>query len=308
MLALLLLAAASSWEAYGAVGGQVDSDPHGVLDLGIRSGPYRGELRTDTLELTYAPTRSTGRAWATLRLQGFAAQMLISPWANGDKDPSRALVALMSEANAGWVEYLPHGFYAGLSAGARGYAFFARSDETAEPVPDPTGRISPSSFVGWWSESLRAEIAGRAYLGGKRVGGGVEGSFDWSPRWVVAPRLAGWFGAAENLDFLTQTRLGGLNPYVVPLAGAAWAEWWVEDYVAARGGIAVLLGPVEVTPFADVARFDGMNAVGFGVKGHAELDEFFVTAIGGYAPFIERAPGVLRVSVWVLAGTKWMTF
>ncbi len=304
--ALLLLCLAGAPEAFAALGGQLDADPHGVLDAGLRSGPYSLQLRTDTLELSYAPTHTTGRAWVTLRLQGFAAQMLISPWANGAKDPSRALVAMMGEVNGGWVENLGHGFYSGLRARARGYLFFARSEETSIATPDPTARFEPGAFVGYWSEPLRAELGTRAYLGGERVGANVEGTFTWAPAWAVAPRVSAWFGVGENLDFLTTTRLGGLNPYVVPLAGAAWAEWWVEDYVAGRAGVAANLGPVELTPFVDAARFDGTNAVGFGLKTHATFEDFFVTAIGGYAPFIERAPGVSRVSVWVLTGSSWI--
>lgn len=306
-IALTCLLLAAPFEARAALGGQIDSDPHGVFDAGVRSGPYRLELRTDTLELAYEPSHASGRAWATVRLQGYAAQMLISPWTNGDKDPRRALVALMGEVNGGWVEYLPHGFYAGVSARARGFAFIARSEQTSD-VPDPTARLSPAAFVGWWSEALRAEFTGRAYVGGGHVGANLEGAFEWAPRWTVAPRLSGWFGAGEGLDFLTRTRLGGLNPYVVPVAGAAWAEWWVEDYAVARGGIAVTAGPVEITPFVDVAYFDGDDAIGFGAKGHATFDDFFVTVIGGYAPWIARGPGVLRVSGWVLIGSDWVGF
>lgn len=73
----------------------------------------------------------------------------------------------------------------------------------------------------------------------------VVGEFTYSP----GPREGQWFallprfelraGWARGQDRVLRTRLGGLNPYVVPLAGAAWAEWLVERYVAGRAGYAL---------------------------------------------------------------------
>lgn len=304
---VLGLAVASSVDVYGELGGQFDSDSHGVVNLGLRTGPLKFELLTDTLQVAYEPARDGGRAWVMLRVQGFAAEMLTFPWTDGAPDPTSALIAPKLALDAGWVDYLAGGFYVGVAANARGYLFFER-EETSIEVPDPTARFSPAAFVGWWHPSVSIEIGGRAHLGGDRVGAGVEGRAQWAPDWIVAPHLELRFGAAENLDFLTRTRLGGLNPYVVPLAGAGWAEWWVEDYVAARAGATGHLGPVDVRPFVDLVHFDGQSEIGVGLHTKVTIDEFFVTVIGGYAPNIERGPDVLRFSVWALAGTSWMSF
>ena len=75
-LALALAAAPWTWHAEG--GGQVDSDPHGVVNAGVASGAFALELGTDTLEVWWRPERSSGRAWLGLRTQGYASQMFIS--------------------------------------------------------------------------------------------------------------------------------------------------------------------------------------------------------------------------------------
>jgi hypothetical protein len=135
----------------------------------------------------------------------------------------------------------------------------------------------------------------------------VEAS--WRPTWVVAPRVELRAGLAEDADRVLRTRLGGLNPYVVPVAGAAWGEWWVEDYAAARLGAELHLRPgawaVDAGPLVDLARFDGDHAEGFGVGARVGRGRWYGEVVGGYAPWIARAEGFSRASVWFSLGADW---
>jgi len=98
--------------------------------------------------------------------------------------------------------------------------------------------------------------------------------------------------------------VGGLNPYVVPVAGAAWAEWWVEDYVAVRAGGEVHTPTVDVLLFTDVAAFDGPQgggtAVGLGLAPTVQVGPVDVALAGGVVPWVERQDGVARWSSYVL--------
>ena len=95
----------------------------------------------------------------------------------------------------------------------------------------------------------------------------------------------------------------------MPLAGAAWAEWWAEDYAVTRVGGTVGPGTgtsgLRVSPFVNLAAFDGTRAAGFGVGARAWHDRWFIDATGGWAPWIERQPGISRVSVWFSLGLDW---
>jgi hypothetical protein len=152
----------------------------------------------------------------------------------------------------------------------------------------------------------------------------VHGALTWLPDTRVgpvalAPRVELRAGAAAGQDDLLRTRVGGLNPWVVPLAGAAWAEWWVEDYAAARLGATVGAGETgpralgfRVSPFADLAAFEDDRpgadaALGLGLGLRAWRGRLFVDATGGYAPTIPRAEGLGRGSLWFSLGWDWGT-
>ena len=97
-------------------------------------------------------------------------------------------------------------------------------------------------------------------------------------------------GVAEGTDDLTSTRLGGLNPYVVPLAGAFWGEFWVEDYAAARVGPRWQTERARLALLADLATFDGQQQAGVAVDTRLTFgDRAFVAAALGVAPGLERA-------------------
>jgi hypothetical protein len=313
----LLLLAGAPWTWHAEAGAQVDGDPHGVVNAGVANDDFAVELVTDTIEMWWRPAHEGGRAFLGLRAQGYASQLFVSPWTRGAKDRSRALVVPHAEIAAGAVEDLGAGFYAGVRGSAKAFWFFARSDDTSVPVPEPTFVITPEASLGWWSERASFEVTAGADVRDGFVSGRAELRVEWRPRWIVGPRIELDAAAGHLLDDLTKARVGGLNPYVVPVAGAAWAEWWVEDYAAARAGPEVSWSWGSVALVTDAAVFDDETrgarfidpwAVGFALLSEVRFGTFFASAALGYAPWIERQEGAVRISGWLLLGTSARAF
>lgn len=291
-----------------SAGGQVDSDSHGAVDFGLRTGPWSAELLTDTIELRWAPSTSWGRAWVAARGEAFAAGLFITPWTDGAPDPTRALTASYGGVDLGFVRYGPEGVWGGLQETARVYVFGAR-EETTIDVPGPEFVSDTEVWAGLWRPEL--QVSGHL---GARVGATLFSPIaaldaTWRPAWTVRPRVELHGGVSDRPDDVTRTRVGGLNPYVIPVAGAAWAEWWVQDYAAGRVGPELHVHPgkvvVDAGLFADVAWFDGEHAEGFGGDVRLGLGRAFVEVIPGYAPWIPRQDDVSRFSVWFTLGTDW---
>ena len=297
------------WEWRASAGAQIDSATHGTVDAGVRRGPFSVELFTDTLELKWSPESEHGRFWIAARGEAYAAGLLISPWTNGAPDRARALSARYVGLDGGWMRYLPASLYAGVHASVREYTFSAR-ESTRIAVPDATtlgtvdvvlGRYSPDAHV--W---LRAGFDARPDVFAPHVSGEAL----WHPAAArpLAPIFelrAGW---ARSQDFLTLTRVGGLNPYVVPVAGAGWAEWWVENYLAARAGLLWQGEHAQAGVVIDVAAFDSDIKAGTALVAGAHGRRWFIDAALGYAPAILRQPDVSRTSLWILAGASWDGF
>lgn len=300
-------ASANELEFRATGGGQIDSDPHGTVDLGVRRGALSAQLFTDTLDLRFAPESAGGRFFVAARGEALAAGLLASPWTAGAPDPSRSLWASYAGLEGGFVRYLPNGFWAGAQASARAYWFEARA-ETRVPVPSPTSLVTGEVIAGSFSPDLAAWIRAGVDVEGLSPSPHVAVEATYRPSATVAPRLEVRAAWAKNQSDLTRTRLGGLNPYVVPLAGAAWAEWRVESYVAARAGITWSTRWTEVGALCDVAAFDDTIVSGFALTARARVRRFFVENALGVAPWITRQAGVSRVSAWFLVGTEWGAF
>lgn len=292
----------------GAAGVSLDAAPHGVLDLGLRSGPWSAELYTDTLDLRYAPADASGRSFVALRLGALAAQMLIAPYKDGAPDPRQALLSPHGALQLGHYVYLDHGLYLGLEGEARLFLFFG-TDQTAIPVPDPTWVLSPRLVIGHWSPALELRFESGSDVLADRVAPRVSGYFRLTPDGPVAPRVELWAGSGRDQGALLRTRLGGLNPYVVPLAGAGWAEHWVEDYAVARFGPRFSFGAPEVQAqvslVADVALHDERTDLGLGLLARVDGEPWFVELDLGYSPTLPRAEGHSRLAAFLLAGARW---
>jgi hypothetical protein len=303
------------WEGRAAFGGEVSATAFGIADLGLRKGPLSLQLYTDTIELRYAPELQRGRYYLALRVETFAAGLMISPWANGAPDPTRAWNAGYAGGEGGYVRYLPASLYVGVGGAARVYVFWARDEHTTVPPPGPTPLFTADAVLGHYTPISHIWVRAGADVELDKVMPHVVVEAKIRPAWGFAPLVEVRAGWAMNQDYITRTRLGGLNPYVVPLAGAGWAEFWVQDYIALRAGPSVRArlpgsGPhtLDLTPVVDFAGFDGHTALGFGLLAKWLYRRYSLEASFGYAPFIERQEGVVRVAGFLLFGIDWGTF
>ena len=336
LLLLLAAAFAAPLELRGLVGAQIDPESHGELDFGARAGDWSAELYTDTLQLAWNPTFPGGRAWLDLRAEGAVAGLMLSPWTDGAPDPTRARIVSYAGPEAGAMTYGPGGTGFGLSGRVLVYSFAPREQTTA-PVPGPTLIESLDGLFGWWhgdfSMTARFGVDYAAGLDaplspvvGEAVAPRAAAELRWRPGWFVAPRLEVRAGTASGQGEVTRTRLGGDMPYQVPLAGAGWSEFWVEDYAAARLGISV--GSAEAAPasgvgaelatppsdarvrgrvlvLTDVATFDGSTAWGLGLRGEVRRKRLWGQAEVGWAGGVPRKVGVSPVAAMVRLGVDW---
>jgi len=306
----LASATAGEWEWRGAIAAQIDPSPHGVFDVGARRGAFSAQLLTDTLDVRWAPELDRGRWWVAARGEFGAAGLLISPWSDGAPDPSRALTASYGGVEGGGIRYLPRGLYAGGQLAAR-YYLFSAMDATTAPVPEARLLSTPEGIVGYWQESLQGWVRGGANVGPALFSPHVAAEVKARPDWTVAPRVELRAGAGMDQDYLTSTRVGGLNPYVVPLAGAGWAEFWVEDYAAARvgpeGRVPLAGGALVLGAMADLVAFRTFEqeedaAVGLAATAQWRKERWSVEGSWGYAPWLERQEGVSPMAGWLSVG------
>ena len=218
----------------------------------------------------------------------------------------RALTASYGGVEGGFARYLGP-VYLGAQLSERVYAFGALG-QTAIPVPGVTSLFTAELFAGYYQPSLHVWVRAGIDLQDKALQAHVSGEGVFRPRGLVAPRFelrAGWGG---NQTDLTKTRAGGLNPYVVPLAGAGWAEWWVDNYAAMRAGLTVQTKHVEAGVLADAVAFEGRIETGLAALLRGTYRRWFAEATLGWAPGIPRQEGVSRLALWVLVGTDWGRF
>ncbi len=297
------------WEFRADFGGEFNASPHGVVDIGVRKGPFTAQLLTDTLDVRYAPGYESWRWWAGARVEAYTAGLLPSPWSDGAPAPQQALAASYIGLDGGLITYLPHGFYVGGQASARGYTF-SQLDKTTVPIPEDTLVATPEVLLGFWSPGVEAQARAGADVRQGHVAPRASGEIALRPAWQVAPFLEARGGWARRQDFLTRTRLGGLNPYVVPLAGAGWAEFYVQNYGAVRAGPSVAGEYGELAVFADAVVFDERSRplYGFGGRVRFQSDALFLDTAAGWSPNLPRTGGHAPVTVWVVAGLDWVPY
>lgn len=306
-ITLLMIATALAGDWRWAGGAELNASPHGILDLGWRAGPWSVQLLTDTLDARHSAELERGKAWGAARLELGSAGLISSPWADGAPDAKRAMMASYGGIEGGWQRYLPGGLYAGVEGFAREYVFRAMSG--AAPPQDTRQTLGMGQGVfGWWRPEVQLRLAAGSHLnpdGAALLAPHLTLQGRALPSWRLAPRVELYAGVARDQDRLSRTRLGGLNPYVVPLAGAGWAEWWVEDYAAARVGPTLQGEHGQLGVVIDAAWFDGQSAVGIGMPLRLERGRWFVEGAVGHAPRIERQAGVGRWSALLSLGQDW---
>lgn len=310
-------------------GGQVDSDSHGDVTFGVRRGSFRAELYTDTVELAFEPEGQHGKAWVAARACAFAAEMMISPWTDGAPDPAQAMPVAYVGPEGGAQRWGSHGLWGGVHGWAREYVVGPYGGE-GQAFPVFRGDLEG----GVWSRPFHASLRLGAHVipsspYGTPIQPHVEADAHWAPDLRVGPVADAWGALASGQGTVTLTRVGGLTPYVVPMAGAAWAEWWVQDYAVGRAGVAAgSVGMGETTsrvlargtlaadvaalahsePFAYVSSpADGpaMFPVGLEASGKLTYKHFYTDLALGYAPWIPRQQGYSRASVFFRIGLDW---
>lgn len=303
------------WEWRFMGGASIDPAPHGIADLGVRRDALSLQLLTDTLDLRWAPEGDRGRAWLALRAEAGAVGLVHSPWHAGRPAPERGFSGSYVGGEAGALRYLPRGVYAGVGGFSYRTSFAARPATEVE-VPGPTPWLGVDGIVGRWSEVLH--VWGRVGLQHDRLGDPVQPHAHLTAtsraRRAVGHRAelrAGW---AQGQSLLTRTRIGGLNPYVVPVAGAGWAEWWAESYVVGRAGPQVRRthrastfthSLVVDAGWADDTDRPPGSLWGVGSLNRWDGRRWFVQADVGWGGGLQRATGVVPWAGNLLVGRPW---
>lgn len=316
---VLGLAAAGEWRAAG--GFQLETEGHGLADLGYRSGGWSAQLYTDTLDLRYERSFQRGKIVVGARAGAFGGGMWITPWTAGAPDPDRKQLCSSAGPDLAAQRWLGRGAFLGAEVSSRGQWFTPM--EGATLVVDDVWWTRADGGLGWWVDEGRRTFwaAGgvdvtQAFSGASRVAPHAFAQGTWTVDDAVAPVAEVRAGWAANTDDVVATRLGGMTPYHVPLAGAAWAEFWVEDYAALRLGAASRFGEFTVPVLLDTAAWTLPAATtnpepgegwGMGVLTglHWQRDTWFALVDVGWSPTLERQPGVWPVAVFGHVGTTW---
>lgn len=317
-------AAQPSLEYKVLAGGEISEAPHGVFNLGIKYGDFIAEVHTDTLDLRWNKELGYGRLWVGGRFATFAAELFIAPWKEGSYAPERAVRAMYGELNSGYVHYLPNHFYAGVQQETRRYVFAAKGEAVrAEDIPADTWRMKSSLFVGYWTEPLKVRLqAGIDYLtrAQENLAPWVQAELLYHPNtWLFTPftelRAGLLVSESGSSSPIIRFRVGGMNPYVVPLAGLSWAESWAQYYAASRVGMEYQVQSFGASVFADyayLAQEHGLTeqSVGLGGAMWYMLGAWRVDLAAGYAPVANRAAeaAVPPISGWISLARDWDSF
>lgn len=321
---LLCGAAKPGWEYKVLAGGEISEAPHGVFNLGIKYGDFAAEVHTDTLDVRWNKELGFGRLWVGGRFAVFAAELFIAPWKDGRYAPERAVRAMYGELSTGYVHYLPKHFYAGTQLETRRYAFAAKGEAVrAEDIPDDTWRLKSTSFVGYWTVPLKARVqAGIDYLTHtqENLTPWFQAELLYHPNtWLLTPftelRAGLLVSDSGSSSPIIRFRFGGMNPYVIPLAGLSWAESWAQYYAASRVGMEYQAQSFGASVFADyayLAQEYGLTeqALGAGGAMWCTLGSWRIDLAAGYAPVANRAAGakIPPVSGWISLARDWDSF
>lgn len=305
MWALLLglsLGHAEPWEFRAEVGGEFDADPNGILNVAWRKDDLSLAWLTDTLDVRYQPGWSKGRAWVAVRAELAMARLSNNRWEDGAPSRAQSFLSFYEGVEGGGVVYLPAGFYVGAQATAR-YWHFVGLPTTERELPSARPVLTLEGLAGFYHPALHAWVrAGTDWSLGfqPHVHGTITTSLPGIVRPVVEVR-AGW---GQNKDEVTTTLIGGLNPYVVPLAGASWAEFQAEDYAGVRAGVEGGPDRWNVGFTWDGVWFDGNGAAGLALHGgYADRGRWVKVSVG-WAPWLERQQGP-ALAGFVLFGVDW---
>lgn len=302
----------ADWRVLG--GGEFNADPHGIIEVGYRDELIQIEWLTNTLELKREMVTDSGRKWGAIRGEAVMAGLLPFPWVDGRPAPELGSDASLARVEFGSVKYYQWSMYAGGIV-QLGKEWFAHGRDSLFRSELQNRFVThPQIILGRYTEELHAYLQIGNYLldiDTKAIQNYAQAHLYWKPKWRFAPTVESHAATSENLDALHRFRIGGLNPYVIPLAGAAWGEWWAEEFASLQLGIPVNITVKQTTtslkPIVDFARFDEQSAYGFGFELGTIYDRFIINMGWGMAPSIQRAKGVGHQSLWIEVGQRYTT-
>lgn len=305
-------------EFRAAAGGQFEAESHGLVDLAVRRGPWSATLFTDTLDLRWSPGFARGRAEVGFRAGAFAGDMWITPWTDGAPDDARKQWVASVGPDALAQRWLANGWYLEGFGAARFVSY--RALEAFE-VEDMLQLRGEASIGGWFDQgALSVRMTGgldELVSETSRTAPHATFSAALAPRGRFRPIGEAHAGVASGQDDRIATRLGGLTPYHVPLAGAAWAEFWVEDYATVRTGLEIAPGDWAFAGLLDAGVWaypaltslpaPGARDGAVGLAGRVRWAPPAATcevAVAG-SPTLERQPGISRLSAFFSVSTRW---
>ena len=305
-----LSAFAADWRFNG--GGEFNPDSHGVLEVGYRDELIQLELLTNTLELKREILSNTGRKWGSIRGEGVMAGLLPFPWVDGRPAPELGSDASLARAEFGSIKYYQWSMYAGGFV-QFGKEWFAHSPNSLHQAELNNRFVThPQIILGRYTEHFHAYAQVGTYLLNletESIQNHAQAHLFWRPKGVIAPSIEAHAATSENLDALHRFRIGGLNPYSIPMAGAGWGEWWSAQFATGQLGLRINWQNQQIKsslkPFADFALFDKQSALGFGMGLNTSRKRFFLDLSWGIAPWIDRADEVGRQSLWINIGQSY---
>jgi len=312
-----------------------------------------GWFNTETIQLGYYNRRLGSSNWrisAQLKGELQLAALLYDYYRNGVRIPENGFHASYFEAGTSLrSDFAPH-HTAELTLRGRQWFFSDRDGETGESfiLPNDPLVFEPRLSYRFWNvdytthaadwlrplariEGVTFGIEGGVDLRSDTTAWGNEGDVRNAPDDLIAHGRqwlrAGWrlspgvrLQLAEAMrigsgdDDISRERIGGSNPYVVPVHGVQWAAFMASDHLSTQlslhgrvGGEHELGLAVDASALRDIDRVGADEfglALGVGAFADLRWERWFLEARFGYAPDIGWQNEPPQLSALIGFGTK----
>jgi hypothetical protein len=322
---------------------------HLVLDshLGIYYNTDTARLAWDRLTFCNGLLETGIRAsWE----RNFAG-LLLDYWQRGIEDTSRGIKASYFAGEIYLKANLPHDSYLELNTGIRRWIFGRLGSTNPALVLPPNAWVfEPRLRYTWWNLQHDAAFVDAHRMFPRIVGlaAGLDLGLDLrseTAAWgdPADPRndpgslifmLRQWFRAGWQLhpvlrtqlfqvasyghaeDDLTRARVGGLNPYVVPLAGAPWAAFISEKFLSLESSwhvrifdqieAGILLQGILIEDVTREGRIDTYDFLfGLGAFIDARFWGFQLDIRAGWSPSIDWQSSSGQFGLYCGLGWQW---
>lgn len=189
-----------------------------------------------------------------------------------------------------------------------GVAFGVELGLDARSQAQPWGARNPAAFApaDLRNDPSRAIFTARQWL---RAGAKLHARLR-----LQIDETASWMWGADDL---VRARIGGLNPYSVPLVGAPWAGYLADDFAAADVSLHVRVVRehevgvlVDGVALDDVHRTGGPTArtgvlAGIGVFADLRVKGWQLDVRGGWSPTVQLSSFAGGFSLYASVGGDW---